>query len=92
MTYTETARVDRSATTMTLRHVTRALGEKLSLTGEIRTTAQGDDALTRHCVFEVEAKVFGIGRLLERTVEDSIRQSLDATAEFLRNRPDRLNA
>ena len=91
MAYTETARVDRGAATMTLRHVTRALGEKLSLTGEIRTTGKGDDALTRHCVFEVEAKVFGIGRLLERTVEDSIRQSLDATADFLRNHSDGLH-
>jgi hypothetical protein len=83
MSYTETARIDRAASTMTLRHVTRALGNKLSLSGAIHTTESGEHALVRHSVFRVEAKVFGIGRLLERTVEDSVRQSLEATARFV---------
>ena len=91
MSYTETARIDRDAATMELRHITRALGDKLSLTGKIHTTPRGDQGLTRHSLFEVNAKVFGVGRVLERTVEDSIRQSLDATARFVEARHDTLD-
>ena len=76
---------------MELRHITRALGDKLSLTGKIHTTPRGDQGLTRHSLFEVNAKVFGVGRMLERTVEDSIRQSLDATARFVAARHDTLD-
>lgn len=84
MAYTETATVDRAKRRMTMRHETRALGKKLSLSGEIRTVARPGGGIERVARFTAAAKVLGLSGVIERSVEENFRKSMAATADYLR--------
>ncbi|MDH5490699.1 MAG: DUF2505 domain-containing protein, partial [Myxococcales bacterium] len=58
-----------------------ALAEKLKITGTMVVRAQGDHT-ERIVNFDVQAKIFGVGKVLEAFIEKSTRERYDQTAEF----------
>lgn len=87
MAYVETASVWPAKRRMAFTHVTRALGERLALSGEFSTRPQGDGRVVREAVFTVKARIPALGGRVERSTAETIRSTLASTARWL-NGPD----
>jgi hypothetical protein len=57
--------------------------DKLATTGTIRAEAAGDGKMRRIGDFKVEGKIFGLGGMLESTLEKNLRSGWDKSATFL---------
>jgi hypothetical protein len=62
--------------------VPNALGDKLSVTGEMHSEALGADKMKRVFRAEVTAKIFGIGGMLEKRIMGDLVRSYDVSARF----------
>jgi uncharacterized protein DUF2505 len=60
----------------------RSLASKLSIKGELYAQPLGDKSIRRVFVADVEAKVFGVGGLIERQVLDGLEKSYAKSAAF----------
>lgn len=60
-----------------------ALTDKLKQEGSLRIEKIGDDKIRRVVDLVVEAKVFGIGGMIESAVEKSLREGWDASGAFM---------
>jgi hypothetical protein len=80
--YRESGVFDRKTQRYKCEAVPRSLASKLSIKGEMYATPLGDKSFRRVFVADVEAKVFGVGGLLERQVLDGLEKSYAKSAAF----------
>lgn len=59
------------------------LADKLSMTGSVRVEPIGDDKVRRIAEMTVEAKIFGVGGLIESSSEKQLRDGWDRSAVFM---------
>jgi hypothetical protein len=62
--------------------VPNKLADKLALNGEIQVVADGEARCKRVFLFHAEAKVFGVGGLLEKRLLEDTQKSQIISAEF----------
>jgi hypothetical protein len=81
--YTEEGRFDKS--TKVFRFVIKptALAEKLRNEGTVRCEPKGDGKCIRTVELTTEAKIFGIGGMMEKTMEKSARDGWQKGADLL---------
>lgn len=80
--YEERGVVDLQAHRYRLEVTPRSLANKLTITGELSTTPVGERACRRIYIGRVEARVFGVGGVLEDLLLDNIAKSYDKAAVF----------
>jgi hypothetical protein len=80
--YEERGIVDPKARRYRLKVTPRSLSSKLTITGELYTTALGDAQCRRTYVAGVEARVFGIAGLIENRILDDVARSYEKAAAF----------
>lgn len=81
--YEEHQHFDRAKDLWTWRLVIPTVGDRLRISGDIRIRADGDGACVRTTNFEIEAKIFGVGGLLEKTTKKETLQNYEKSAAFL---------
>jgi hypothetical protein len=81
--YTEEGRYDRTTKTFRFVIATSALKEKLKNEGTVRCEAAGAGKSRRVVEVVIEAKVFGLGGVLESSAEKSYRTTWAKSAEFI---------
>lgn len=59
------------------------LADKLRTEGVVRVEAIGDDKVRRVAEIEIEAKIFGVGGLIESSAEKQLREGWDASAAYM---------
>lgn len=59
------------------------LADKIRLGGDMTLEPLGEDRLTRVSVMWVEAKIFGIGGLVEKAAEKNMRDGWDKSADWI---------
>jgi len=80
--YQERGVVDRTGQRYRLEVTPRSLSSKLSISGELFTTALGERSCRRTYVARVEARVFGVGGLIEDRLLNDIERSYAKAAVF----------
>jgi len=78
--YTLTGLLDKQTKVWRFQCVPSALADKTHYTGAIRVEPLGDDKVRRVAEFEYEAKLGGVGDLMESVMETKIRAEYDASA------------
>ncbi|NUQ76604.1 MAG: DUF2505 family protein [Polyangiaceae bacterium] len=82
--YTEEGRFNKASKQWSWKMTPSTLADKLRNEGTMRIEKLGEDRVRRIADITVEAKVFGIGGLLESTTEKELRSGWDKSAVFLR--------
>jgi hypothetical protein len=80
--YRETGVFNRSTQRYKCNVVPRSLASKLNIKGEMYAEPLGEKSFRRVFVGDVEAKVFGVGGLIERQVLDGLEKSYAKSAAF----------
>ncbi len=80
--YRELGRLDRARKRYTLAVTPQSMANKLTITGELTTKPAGEKKCQRIYVATVEAKVFGVGRLIEQYILDDLQKSYEKAARF----------
>lgn len=80
--FVETASFDKAERVFRMKHRTNIFGDKVRLQGEFRVEPVGEHRCRRVARLEVEAHVFGVGRLLEKAVEINMKKGWDDSAVF----------
>jgi Protein of unknown function (DUF2505) len=62
---------------------TNTLTDKLNTTGTVECEKIGDDKCRRIAKINMEAKVFGVGKLIEQSTEKEMRTGWDTSAAFM---------
>ena len=60
-----------------------SMADKLRTEGVVRVEAIGDSKVRRVAEIEVEAKIFGVGGLIESTAEKQLREGWDSSAVYM---------
>jgi len=81
--YTETGSMDKKAKTWKWKLTPTTMADKIKQEGLLRITAAGDNKVRRDVEMVIEAKVFGIGGMLEKTAETSLREGWEDSAKFM---------
>ena len=81
--YRETGSMDKTAKVWKYKLTPSTLAEKLRQEGSLRIQSAGEGKVKRVVDLIVEAKVFGIGGLLESTTEKQLRDGWDKSALFM---------
>jgi hypothetical protein len=81
--YTEEGTFDKATKTWRWKMTPSSLAEKLRQEGSLKVEAVGDNKVRRSAELINEAKVFGIGGLLESSAEKSLREGWDKSAAFM---------
>lgn len=81
--YTEETRYDKKTGRATFKGIPSTLADKMITEGVIRLEPIGANRCRRVIDVTVEAKIFGVGGLMESTAEKNIRQSYDTSARFM---------
>ena len=81
VSFVEAGIYEAAANRYEFRVIPNTLAEKLKITGTMVVRAQGDHT-ERIVNFDVQAKIFGVGKVLEAFIEKSTRERYDQTAEF----------
>jgi hypothetical protein len=63
--------------------VLAAFGDKVRIVGVMRLVPHGQDHCLRKVEFEVDAKVFGVGKIVENTATKNVRDGWDASAKWI---------
>jgi hypothetical protein len=80
--YQERGVVDRAQQRYRLEVTPRSLASKLSISGELFTTPLGERSCRRTYVARVEARVFGLGGMIEDRLLHDIQRSYEKAAVF----------
>jgi hypothetical protein len=80
--YTEHGVFDKAKREYSVNAHSASLGDRLAVTGVTSTEAISDSQCRRVHVARVEAKIFGVGGMLEKRVLDDMARSYDKAAEF----------
>lgn len=81
--YTEEGTFDKGTKTWRWKLTPSTLADKIRNVGMVRVEPLGDKKVRRTAEVEVEAKVFGVGGLIESTAEKQLRQGWDESAVFM---------
>ncbi len=82
--YTERGEYFRSQSLFKVQATPKSLADKVTVTGEMRVAPLGEQRCRRTYDAHVEARIFGIGGLVENKVLDDLVKSYDKSAEFTR--------
>lgn len=89
--FEEHATLDRDKNIWRWTMIPNTMADRLKTTGVITIEAMGDDKIKRLNEATLEAKVFGIGGLIESSTEKEVRSAWDQDAKFtsawLKNHP-----
>lgn len=80
--YVEDGSLDRATNTWTFKMTPSTLADKIKNQGTVRIESVGDGKVKRIADLVVEAKIFGIGGMVESTAEKSLRDGWDKSAVF----------
>jgi hypothetical protein len=80
--YRERDVFDKKAKRMTINIEPSTLQGKLTISGAMHTEPVGDSQCRRIYVTSVNAKIFGIGGMIENRIIDDVRKSYDKAATF----------
>ena len=81
--YIEEGSFDKSRKVWTWKMIPSTMAEKLKNEGTVRVEAVGDNKVRRVADLVVEAKIFGIGGLMESTAEKQLRDGWENSAHFM---------
>lgn len=81
--YTEEGEWIRAQNIYKFRIVLAAFGDKVRLAGTMRFVAHGEGRCKRLVEFEAEAKIFGVGKLIEKTAADNTLSGWADSARFI---------
>lgn len=81
--YEEKGRLDRERNTWHWEIIPNTLASKLTTSGSFRLEAAGDGACRRIDEATVEARIFGIGKLIESSTENEIKSAWDQECAFV---------
>jgi Protein of unknown function (DUF2505) len=81
--YIEEGSMDRASKLWRWKLLPSTLAEKLRTEGTVRIEPIGDSKVRRVAEIEVEAKIFGVGGLMESSAEKQLRQGWDSSAAFM---------
>lgn len=81
--YTEEGTYDKGRQVWTWKMIPSALADKLRNDGTLRVTAIGDSKVRRIADIVIEAKVFGVGGLIESSSEKQLREGWDKSAVYM---------
>jgi hypothetical protein len=81
--YTEDGHFDKKTQTWKWKLHPSALADKLHTSGSVRIEPAGEGRVRRIAEMTMEAKVFGIGGLLESAAEKNMRDGWEKSAEFM---------
>ncbi len=81
--YQEDGRLDRNTGVFTWKMTPNKLAGKLRCEGTVRAEPLGDDKCKRLADITVEAKVFGIGGVIESNTEKQFREGWDQSASYM---------
>lgn len=81
--YTEDGTFDKASKVFSWKTTPSSLADKVKTEGTVRVEPAGEGKVRRVCEFHYEAKVFGIGGLLESSLEKNLRGGWDKSAEFM---------
>lgn len=79
----ERGRFDKTSQTFHWRQVLAVLPEKLVPSGTVRVDPLGDARCRRTSDLQFEAKIFGVGKLIEDIAVKNMRRGFDEAAEFM---------
>lgn len=82
--YTEDGRFNKATKTWSWKMTPSTLADKLRNEGVMHIEKIGEDRIRRIADITVEAKIFGIGGLMESATEKELRSGWDKSAEFMR--------
>jgi hypothetical protein len=81
--YTEEGRYNKATKLWSWKMTPSALADKLRNEGTMRIEKVGDDKVRRIADLVIEAKVFGLGGLIESSAEKQLRDGWDKSAVFM---------
>ncbi len=81
--YTEEGTFDKAQKTWRWKMTPSVLAEKLRQEGTLRVEPAGEGKVRRVAEMIIEAKIFGVGGLLESTAEKQLRAGWDDSAVFM---------
>lgn len=81
--YSEEGRLNKATKVWSWKMTPSTLADKLSQTGTMRIEAVGDKKVRRVTEMVMEAKVFGVGGLIESSTEKQLREGWDHSAKFM---------
>src|SRR5256885_2333911 len=82
--YIEQGTLDRKRNRYRFRIIPSSMADKTHISGEMHTERLGDRRVLRVVEFEIEVKVFMVGKLVEQRTIDDTRASYEKMAAFLR--------
>jgi hypothetical protein len=81
--YEEVARFDKASKTLKFVMKTNVMSEKLRSDGTVTCVPRGEGKITRVVTITTEAKVFGLGGVVESALEKSLRSAWQKSADFM---------
>ncbi|AUX22236.1 hypothetical protein SOCEGT47_027370 [Sorangium cellulosum] len=81
--YTEEGRLNKATRVWTFKLTPSTLADKLRNEGTVRAEAIGENKVRRTTEITIEAKIFGIGGLVESTAEKQFRQGWEESAVYM---------
>jgi hypothetical protein len=81
--YKEDGRFDKATKTWTWKLTPSTLADKIRNEGKLRVEAAGDGKCKRICEIVIEAKIFGVGGMIESSSEKQLSDGWDASARFM---------
>ncbi len=83
MSITDTGRFNRATRTLEFRQRLSVMSDKLLISGTMRTEADGVGRCRRISKVNFEAKVFGLGGLIEKAAESNVRKGFQDGADYV---------
>jgi hypothetical protein len=81
--YVEEGTFDRATKRYKWKSIPSQMGDKVKTEGVVHCEPAGDGKVKRVSAFSYEAKIFGIGGVVESSLEKSLRSGWDKSAAFL---------
>ncbi len=81
--YTEDGKFDKKSQTWRSRMIPNILADRMHSDAVVRVAPAGEGKSRRTCELSVEAKIFGIGGLVESALEKNLRQGWERGAAFM---------
>lgn len=81
--YTETGTMDKKAKVWKYKLTPSTMADKIKQEGTLKIQAAGEGKIRRVVELVIEAKIFGIGGMVESTTEKQLRDGWDTSAVFM---------
>ncbi len=83
--YVEEGRFDKGTKIFQWKSIPSTMADKVRTEGSVRAEPAGDGKIRRVSDFSFEAKVFGLGGVIESALEKNLRHGWDESAVFMNN-------